>query len=166
MTQSAAILILMTLAAGAAEAQRRAPAQAANATVPATINLRAGTKVYNFSGAARCTHAAVASIYGVRAERWSMERTGDSLDATFALWRPASGADMISLTFQIDTTQYSINTIKVGSNGTVQGSGTATFAREGTGGTFTLKGAAANGTPIDGTIKCSAFTPAVAEGGD
>ena len=99
----------------AVDAQRRAPEQA---TVPMTVALKAGEKVYNFNGQGKCTHAPVAAIYGVRAERWTAERSGDAPSATVAVWRPASGSDLVSIAFTIGETRYSMSTIKVGTNGT------------------------------------------------
>jgi len=72
----------------------------------------------------------------------------------------------VSLALNIGNKRYSVSTIKVGSNGTVEGSGKITLAREGAGGTFTVDATAANGTKITGTVKCDAFTAAIAEGGD
>ena len=149
------------------DAQRRVPGQRGEATVPITVNLMADRQVYNFSGLAKCTHAPVASIYGLRAERWSVDRSGDGgLNATLSLWRPATGSDLVSLYLTIGQTRYTINTIKVGDKGNVEGSGTIALKPEGKGGTFTVNGTAANGAKISGTVKCEAFTPAFAEGGD
>ena len=159
----AALLVVVT---AAVDAQRRVPEQPAQATVPMVMNLKAGEKIYSFNGQGKCTHAPVAAIYGLRAERWAAERTGDSLSATVAVWRPGSGSDLVSIAFTIGETLYSMSTIKVGTNGTTEGSGTIAFARTGAGGTFTVNGTAGNGTKISGTVTCKAFTPAVAEGGD
>src|SRR5688572_9614151 len=104
----AAVLVVVT---AALDAQRRVPGHRADSSVPVTIALKADGKVYNFSGPATCTHAPVASIYGLRAERWTMDRSGDGgLPATLALWRPASGPDLLSLSFTIGETRYSVNT--------------------------------------------------------
>jgi hypothetical protein len=158
----AASLMLLSMAGG--DAQRRVPGQAP-ATVPMVVALKAGDKVYDFTGQGKCTHAPVASIYGLRAERWTAERTGDGPGATLSVWRPASGSDLVSIAFNIGETRYSMSTIKVGGNGTTEGSGTITFSRKEAGGTFTVNGTAANGTKISGTVTCGGFTPAIAEGG-
>jgi hypothetical protein len=161
-----ATVVLLALSAITTEAQRRVPGQTTPATVPMVMALKAGEKVYNFNGQGTCTHAPVAAIYGVRAERWTAERTGEAPGATLAVWRPASGSDLVSITFTIGETRYSMSTIKVGTNGTAEGSGTIAFARKGAGGTFTVNGTAGNGTKISGTVTCGGFTPAFAEGGN
>jgi hypothetical protein len=61
---------------------------------------------------------------------------------------------------------HRVSTVKVGQQGSVQGSGTATIARSGAGGTFTLDATADSGRRITGTIACTAFTEPIAEGGD
>jgi hypothetical protein len=47
----------------------------------------------------------------------------------------------------------------------VSGSGKVTLAPAGKGGTFTIDAKAKTGESITGSIKCDAFTPAIAEGG-
>lgn len=162
------VLVVGTLAVAAAtvgHAQRRVPAPGSE-TVPVVIALKADGKAYNFSGQAKCTHAPVAAIYGLRAERWTVDRSeSGALPATLALWHPASGPDLVSLSFTIGDTRHDFSTIKVGSNGKVEGSGTITLAREGKGGTFTVNATSASGAKLTGTVKCDAFTPAFAEGG-
>lgn len=160
------IAAFVLLSAVTLDAQRRVPGQAAPATVPMVVALKAGDKVYDFNGQGKCTHAPVAAIYGVRSERWTAERVGDGPGATIAVWRPTSGSDLVSIAFTIGETRYSMSTIKVGANGTTEGSGTIAFARNGAGGTFTVNATAGNGTRISGTVTCSSFTPAIAEGGD
>jgi len=160
-----ATLLLLVLSAITTDAQRRV-GQTAPATVSTVMTLKAGDKVYNFNGQGTCTHAPIAAIYGLRAERWTAERTGDAPGATLAVWRPASGSDLVSIAFTIGDTRYAMSTIKVGANGTTEGSGTIAFARNGAGGTFTVNGTAGNGAKISGTVTCSGFTPAIAEGGN
>jgi hypothetical protein len=159
-----AALVLLLIAA--VDAQRRVQGPAAQSTVAMTVALKAGDKAYDFSGQGKCTHAPIASIYGLRAERWTAERSGEGPSATVAVWRPASGSDLVSVSFALGEARYAMSTIKVGSNGRTEGSGTIAFARDGAGGTFTINGIAGNGTKISGSVKCAAFTPAVAEGGD
>ena len=156
---------LVAVAAVTTGAQRRVPGQRADNTVPVTIALQAGADAYQFTGKATCSHAPRASIYGLLAERWTVDQSDGSRSATLALWHPVSGTDLVSLALSIGDKRHSVSTIKVGNNGRVEGSGAITLAREGQGGTFTVKATAANGTKITGTVKCDAFTPAIAEGG-
>ena len=148
------------------EAQRRVSSGAAERGVPVTIAIKAGTEDVNFTGKATCTHAPVASIYGLRAERWTVDQADGGRSLTLALWHPASGSDLISLNLSGGARRHSVTTIKVGTNGTVEGSGTITLAKQKTGGTFTVNATTADGTKITGTVTCDAFTPAIAEGGN
>jgi hypothetical protein len=151
----------------AAAAQRRVPqAQVENKTVAVTIALKAGTDTYAYTGKASCTHAPVASIYGLRAEQWTVEQSDGPRGALLTVWHPSSGPDMFSLTLSNAGKRQSVNTVKVGAAGSLAGSGTIALAREGTGGTFTVDALAATGAKITGTIKCDTFTAATAEGGD
>jgi hypothetical protein len=156
---------LVLAAAVTTGAQRRVPGQRADNTVPVTVTLKTGAEPYDFNGKATCSHAPVASIYDLRAERWTVDQSDGSRSMTLALWHPASGSDLVSLSLNIGNKRYSVSTIKVGDKGAVEGSGKITLAREGTGGTFTVDTTAANGTKITGTVRCGAFTPAIAEGG-
>jgi hypothetical protein len=158
---------LMIAATVAAAAQRRVPQAAVdNKTVAVTIALKAGADTYAYSGKASCTHAPVASIYGLRAEQWMVEQSDGPRGAVLTVWHPSSGPDMFSLTLSHAGKRQSVNTVKVGAAGSVEGSGTIALAREETGGTFTINALGATGVKISGTIKCETFTAATAEGGD
>ena len=161
-----AVVAILLVVLGGVQAQRRAPGAPAEKTVPLAIALKAGGKVYNFNGEGKCTYAPIASIYAMRAEKWSAERTGEAPGATMTVWRPAVGTDMVTLAFTIGDRRYSINTVKVGGKGTPEGRGTVAIAREGTSGTFTIDGTTADGTAISGTVKCGAFSRPTEEGGD
>jgi len=160
------LAVILLVSVGAVEAQRRAPGAPAEKTVPLTIALKAGGKVYNFNGEGKCTYAPIASIYAMRAEKWTAERTGEAPGATMTVWHPAVGQDMVTLAFTIGETRYSMNTVKVGAKGTPEGSGTVTITREGTGGSFTINGTAGDGTSVSGTVKCGAFSRPTEEGGN
>src|SRR5215213_8455324 len=88
-------LIIATTAA--MQAQRRVAGQPAETTVPVTVALKAGADSYNFTGKATCSHAPVAAIYNLRAERWTVEQSDGPRSLTLALWHPASGSDLVSL---------------------------------------------------------------------
>jgi hypothetical protein len=159
-------IVAATVTVSAVSAQRRVPGQRAETTVPVAIALKAGTESYNFTGKATCSHAPVASIYNLRAERWTVDQSEGPRSLTLAVWRPASGSDLVSVNVSSGARRHSMSTIKVGNNGTVEGSGTVAFAKDGNGGTFTVNATAADGTKITGTVKCEAFTAAIAEGGN
>ena len=163
MTSMLAILLVSTFAAAG---QERAPGRATEKTYPMSMALKAGGKVYDFNGQGRCLYAPAVSIHGMRAERWSAERTGDGLAAALTAWRPAIGTDMVTVAFTVDDTRYSMSTLKIGAKGTPEGSGTVTIARDGPAATFTFSGTAGNGTPISGTVKCAGFGRPNEEGGD
>jgi hypothetical protein len=162
--QFAVAAVTIAAAIGGA-AQRRVPDQTQDGKVPVTIAIRSGADAYDFTGKATCTHAPVASIYDVRAEQWRVDQSEGGKSLALTLWRPGSGADMFTLSLSPGAKRHSVDTVKVGAKGTPQGSGTVTLAPEGTGGTFTISAVAADGARISGTVKCGAFTAAIAEGG-
>ena len=155
---------VLCAATASVDAQRRV-AGASETTVPMTVALKVGADAYNFTGKGTCTHAPVAGIYNLRAEQWRVQQSGDAGSVSLTFWHPASGADMFTLAVTAGKTRADVTTVKVGTNGTVDGSGSVTLKREGKGGTFTIAAATAKGAPIAGTVKCEAFSAAIAEGG-
>ncbi len=154
------------IVASSVVAQRRAPG-AQKPTVGVTIALKAGADAYAFTGQANCTHAPMASIYGVVAEQWTVEQSEGQRSVHLTLWKPKSGSgEMFSLGVSTGGSSHAVNTVKAEGASPTKGSGTTTFAPSGGGGTFTINAKAADGTTIAGTIKCDAFLPAMAEGGD
>ena len=152
----AAVCLLATPQGAAAQARRQAPEQK---TVPVTLDLKVGAEAVQGTGAGRCTHAPMASIYDVRAQMWTAgyETNGEPVQLTF--WRPTDkSADM----FGLQASRVNISTVR---GGTPSGSGTVTFEPTGKGGIFKIQAKAADGTAIAGSIKCEAFLPHVAEGG-
>ena len=162
----AAVITIAAAFCSELEAQRRVPGARPDTTVPVTVALKVGSQAYDFTGKATCTHAPVAGIYDLRAEQWSVQQSSDGGSLSLTHWHPATGADMFNLSVTSGNTQSSVSTVKVGTNGTIDGSGAVTLSREGKGGTFTVAAATAKGAKITGTIKCEAFTPALAEGGE
>jgi hypothetical protein len=75
------------------------------------------------------------------------------------------GDDMFSLGITLSGTSYRTNTAHKGSMGNVVGSGKATFAKNGQGGTFTIDATAGDGARVTGTISCSSFTAPVEDNG-
>ncbi len=131
-----------------------------------SIALKVAGQTYAFNGKGDCTYAPVASIYGTRAQQWRVEGNNAQGSAALTFWRPAAGSgDMFSLHAATGGKSYVVSTVKTSGGGQVQGSGKATFTSAGSGGTFTIDATAANGGTITGTMKCSAFSPAMAEGG-
>ncbi len=157
-----AVALLMT---SAASAQRRSPpAMPAEGNVAITLQV-AGQR-YQFEGKAACQHAPVASIYNVMAEMWRVQQSDGQRSIMLTLWRPkTTSGDMFSLNVGSGAKSYLVNTVRVSGESAVQGSGKVTLTTQGAGGTFTINATAANGAAISGTIQCSAFTQAVAEGG-
>lgn len=134
--------------------------------VGVAITLQVAGQPYHFEGKAACEHAPVASIYSVISEMWSVQQSDGQRSVMLTLWRPRSkSGDMFSLSVATGGKSYRVNTIKPGGE-SVQGSGNMTLTPSGAGGTFTIKATAGNGAAIAGTIKCSAFTAAMAEGGN
>lgn len=162
----ATVVAAITVSFGSGlEAQRRASSRP-DTTVPVTAALKVGAQAYDFTGKATCTHAPVAGIYDLRAEQWRVQQSDDRGSLSLTHWQPASGAAMFNLSVTSNGVRSNVSTVKVGAKGTVDGSGTVTLARAGKGGTFTIAATTAKGAKITGTIKCEAFTPAFAEGGE
>jgi hypothetical protein len=131
--------------------------------VPLEVSLKVGSETYVAKGLGSCTHARNASIYGVVAELWSVRQKHDGRSVQLTLWKPADGtADMFSLSLNA-ATSTTISTVR---GGQVTGSGTVTLAPLPKGGTFTVDAKTRTGEAIAGTIKCEAFTPHIAEGGN
>ncbi len=163
------VLLLMeaALMTSISAAQRRAPAGSTEGKADVAVALRVGGQRYDFAGTAGCRHAPIASIYGVRAEMWTVEQSDEGRSLILTMWRPKeSRGDWFSLSVSAAGKSYTVNTVTAPGAGTVKGSGNITFSLAGAGGTFTIDATAATGGAITGTIKCSAFTPATAEGGD
>ncbi len=136
-------------------------------TVTVTIALKAANVPYQFNGPASCTHAPKASIYGTLSRQWSVQQHDGGRSATLTFWRPTGGgADMFTLAVTAPGRSSVVSTTKGPDGGTPQGTGTVAFAASGNGGTFTIDAKTTKGEPITGTITCSAFTAAYAEGGD
>jgi hypothetical protein len=157
------LLIAMSLAAAPDMAQRRPMGTGApERSVSATIDLKVGAAAYSFSGKARCEHMPKGSIYDVVAERWSVNQSGNGQNLMLNVWKPlAGGENLITLSVTTAGKSQTVNT----SAPSKQGSGTVTFAPQGTGGTFTINATSDSGAKISGTVKCEAFTPAEAVAG-
>jgi len=137
-------------------------AASAQEDVGVAITLQVAGQPYQFEGKAECQHEPAAYIYSVPSEMWSVHQYDGRRSVNLSLWRPrnASGA-----MFSLSVGKHVVNTIKVPGEKSAKGAGKVTFTRSGAGGTFTINATTADGAVITGTIKCSAFTAAVAEGG-
>ena len=159
--------IALTIASAAAAQRRKEPAKPADTKVDVAITLQVAGQPYHSVGKAACLHAPVASIYSTVAEMWSVQQTDGQRSITLTLWRPKSkSGDMFSLSVATGNKPYLVNTVALGGKSAVQGSGKVTLTTLGAAGTFTINASEANGAAITGTIKCSAFTAAIAEGGN
>ena len=147
---------------GLAAQRRVTPAE--RPKTPMQVSLQVGADPFSSSAPGTCEHADLASIYNVRAELWRVESTDGNRSLSMTLWRPKDGsADMVTLAYSSGSTSQQVSTIR-GAAGT-SGSAKVAFEAAGKGGTFKIDAKAGNGTPISGTVKCEAFTPAMAEGG-
>ena len=154
------------LAASDVMAQVRVPRTPADAKVSVTIALEIGSESYKYTGPGTCGHALQASIYDLPAEQWTMEGADGVRNVTLTLWQPKQGAgNMVSFVVNTGGKTHVVNTVNVSGRGSVRGSGTATLAPAGNGGTFTINATAADGAKISGTIKCDAFLAPAPVGG-
>jgi hypothetical protein len=148
-------------------AQVRVPRGTDRPTVNVAIALKSGVGAYTATGQGRCTYAKMASIYGVLSEQWSVQQSDDSHSVALTFWKPKSGGDpMFNLSLSSGAKSQAVNTVKAPGAPATEGTGTMTFAAADKGGTFTIDAKDAKGGAISGTIKCDAFTPAIAEGGN
>ena len=158
LSAAASAFMLATALTQADQIRRMGPAQ-----VPIDVSLKAGGEVFDAKGQGSCTHAPKASIYGVLSEMWSVTYKTDGRSVQLTLWKPSDGsASMFSLSLTT-TKSTTVSTVR---GGQVQGNGTVTLAASAKGGTFTIDAKGRTGEAVAGTIKCEAFTPAIAEGGN
>lgn len=141
-------------------------AASAQEEVGLAITLQVAGQPYQFQGKAACAHASVASIYNVMSEMWSVRQIDPRRAIMLTLWHPKNmSGDMFSLSVQIGNEGYIVNTVNSGKRRSVPGSGKVSFTTSGAGGTFTINAKTDDGDTITGTMKCSAFTAPMAEGG-
>jgi hypothetical protein len=156
---AAVAITLGTVLARADQVRRQGPAE-----VPLEVSLKVGGVAYEAKGQGSCTHAPKASIYDVAAEMWSVRQRSDARSSVaLTFWKPSDGSPTMFSLSVTHTKSTSISTVK---GGQVTGSGTVTLSTSGKGGTFTVAAKTSAGEAVAGTIKCEAFTPAIAEGGD
>jgi hypothetical protein len=133
------------------------------ALVPMEVSLKVGSGAYEAKGQGSCTHARQASIYSVLSEMWTVRHETDGRSFQLTLWKPKDGsAEMFSLSIN-GKPQATVSTVR---GGQVSGGGTVEFGASAKGGTFIVDAKDKSGAAITGTIKCEAFTAAIAEGGD
>jgi hypothetical protein len=134
--------------------------------VEVLITLQVAGQPYHFEGKAVCHHAPVASIHGVVSEMWNLRQIDSRRAITLTLWHPKSvSGHMFSLSVQIGNKAYLVDTVKSSKGRSVLDSGKVSFTTSGAGGTFTVNAKAEEGAAITGTIKCSAFSAPMVEGG-
>lgn len=132
-------------------------------SVPMEIALKVGNVAYDAKGQGSCMHARQASIYNVLSEMRTVKHEADGRSLQLTLWTPKDGsAQMFSLSIN-GKPNASVSTVR---GGQVSGSGDVRFEPSGKGGAFTVAAKDQAGASITGTIKCEAFTAAVAEGGN
>ncbi len=160
--------VVMVASMYAVQLRRPTSATPNDTAVQASLALRVGGQPYEFNGKASCRHAPIASIYGVQAEMWSVQQNDGNRSLALTVWRPKGRTgDWFSLSVSSGGKSYAVNTVQAGRDAeTVQGRGTLTFTPSGSGGTFAIEATAAAGGTITGTVTCSAFTAAIAEGGE
>jgi hypothetical protein len=152
--------LAVACSAAVAADQRRAPGERPG--VAMEVSLKAGGSTLASTEPGTCTHAPKASIYGVMAEMWAARQSSEGRSVQLTLWKPADGsAQLFSLSVN-DTQNLTVSTVPQQASG----SGTVALAPAGKGGTFTIEAKAKSGETIAGTIRCEAFTAAIAEGGN
>jgi hypothetical protein len=164
---AATFLLLTSVAAEQAAAQRRAPGQPATESTEVMVVARVGSKSYTSRVPGTCKYEPSASIYDVPAALWMVEGAGSSgseiKQLSLTLWRPKDGsADQISLSLQAGSSAAHID---VNPRSKPVGTGSVELQPQGSGGKFELKGKDAAGTPVNLTISCPSFAAVEAAGG-
>ena len=155
-----AVLLAFPAFVLAAEQVRRQPGQ--TETVPVQVSLAIGSNSYNSNAPGTCTHAPIASIYGVLSEMWMVRQNEQGRSAQLTLWRSKKTGDN-TFSFSLSGKQdVEVTTVK---GAELSGSGTVNLEPSAKGGTFRIEAKTQNGETVKGTIVCPAFTPATAEGG-
>jgi hypothetical protein len=155
----AAVITCTTGLAGETQVRRQGPAQ-----VSIEVSLKTGTAPYAAKGPGSCTHAPKASIYNIPAQLWSVRQESGERSVQLTVWKPADGSSvMFSVAVNGPAQRTAISTVR---GGQVTGSGTVTLTAAAKGGTFTVDAKTSKGESISGTIKCDAFTPHIADGGN
>jgi len=145
---------------GTAQVRRQPPERD---MVPTDVSLKVAGEPYSAKGQGSCTHAAQASIYDVRSEMWTVRHEEGDRSIQVTLWKPADGSPTMFTLASSGKKSLTISTVR---GGQVSGSGTVTLAPSAKGGTLTIDAKTKTGDAVTGTIKCDAFTPAIAEGGN
>ncbi len=156
--------IVLAIASAASAQGRRTPVMPDEVGI--AIALQVAGQPYHFEGKAKCNHAPIASIHNLAAENWGIVQIDSRRAIMLTLWHPRSmSGDMFSLSVQTGSKAYLVNTVKSGRGSSVAGSGKVSYTTSGAGGTFTINATTADGAAITGTIKCSAFSAPMVEGG-
>jgi hypothetical protein len=155
-----ATLLLMSVVARDAAAQRRAAGQQPTSDPPVTqvqVIARLGSKTYSSNLPGSCKHEPAASIYDLPADGSSVKQLN------LTLWRPKNGtADQISLSLDAGSKPTRID---VNPRSKPVGSGRVRFTPGESGGKFELVGKDAKGTSVNLTISCPSFDAVEAAGG-
>jgi HrpA-like RNA helicase len=126
-----------------------------------TVSLKVGSDAFTSRAPGRCTYAPTASIYGVLSEMWTVRQEVQGRYVHLTLWRSKKDAQDTFSLWVNDRKNLTVSTVR----GQVSGSGTVKLQTSGIGGAFAVDAKAETGEAITGTIRCAAFSPAVAEGG-
>jgi hypothetical protein len=165
-----ATLLLMSVVARDAAAQRRAAGQPPRSDPPATqvqVIARLGAKSYSSTVPGSCKHEPEASIYDVPAALWTVEASGTEGSAikqlNLTLWRPKNGsADQISLSLDAGSKP---SRIEINPRNKPVGVGRVRLTPGDSGGKIELTGKDAQGASVNLTISCPSFDAVEAAGG-
>jgi hypothetical protein len=149
----------MTAVVKGGQVRRQAPAPP---SVSVKVSLKVDQQFMISTGPGTCTHAPKASIYNVPSEMWTVRQEAETRSTQLTVWRPTDGKEEMFVLSLSGARNVDISTVR---GGTISGSGTVRLEPGGMGGTFTIDAKTKGGVTVAGTIECSTFTPAIAEGG-
>jgi hypothetical protein len=132
-------------------------ARMSDATTSVEVALEVDGRPVVLKGAGECNFTDDATIYEAPATMWAVRQSAGNRDINLTMWRLHKGGDSLTLSLTVDGKTYRVNTTKIGQQGTIEGAGRWTFAKNGAGGVFTIEAFTATRTKIAGRLTCAGF---------
>lgn len=156
MSRLALIGLALLVCAGTSTSTRSAD-ETADDTTNVEIALEVDGRPIVLKGAGECNFTDEATIYEAPATMWAVRQSIGDRSVNLTMWRLHQGGDSLTLSLTVDGKTYRVNTTKVGQQGTIEGAGRWTFAKNGAGGLFTIEASTASRAKITGRLTCAGF---------
>jgi hypothetical protein len=148
----------LALLLGIGTLSARAADEMTDGTTSVEVSLEVDGRPIVLKGAGECNFTDDATIYEAPASMWSVRQSTGDRGVNVTMWRMRQGGDMLTLSLTADGKTYRVNTTKVGQQGTIEGTGRWTFAKNGPGGVFTIEASTGTRAKIAGRLTCAGFT--------